>query len=90
MGSSTYKVPGGKLLKIRLKTVGYKIEKVTIMGDFFLHPEDALSDLEERLKGVYLESSSIKSVIADFLSKSGTQIIGADPADIATAIMMAV
>ena len=44
-GSATRKVPGGKLVKAQVE-YGYILEHVKITGDFFLHPEEAINDIE--------------------------------------------
>jgi hypothetical protein len=48
MGDSIYKVPGGKLLKIKLTPSEGRIRAIVIKGDFFLHPEETLIALEDR------------------------------------------
>ncbi|MFC1750265.1 lipoate protein ligase C-terminal domain-containing protein, partial [Pseudomonadota bacterium] len=47
------KVVGGKLVKVRIDAEqGGSINAVQITGDFFLHPEDALTDVEKNLIGL--------------------------------------
>ena len=89
MGTSTYKVPGGKLLKIKLIQKNGKIEKLTIMGDFFLHPGMVLSKIEKALVGTEIESHALSDVIQHCLSSNSANLIGASPEDIAKAIEMA-
>ncbi len=50
--SADYKVPGGKLLRVRLLETGGRIESAKISGDFFLIPEDSLAKLEMMLEDV--------------------------------------
>jgi lipoate---protein ligase len=52
IGKAVLKVPGGKLLKVTVEHEGEAIKKVKISGDFFIHPEEVLDRLEERLKGI--------------------------------------
>ncbi len=49
-GKADYKVPGGKLIRMRVRYSGDVLREVRINGDFFLHPEEALEKLEESLK----------------------------------------
>ena len=89
MGQSTYKVPGGKMLKIKLALSGGKIENVVIMGDFFLHPEETVLALEEKLKGKEPEYNTLVEIIRDVLENNQALLIGAKAEDIAKAIEMA-
>ena len=90
MEESSYKVPGGKLVKIKLlRKPLQKIEVVQILGDFFLHPEEAIVDIERALVNVDLEEASIVKTIESVLTKRNAIIIGAKPADIAKAILQA-
>ncbi|MHA2212704.1 MAG: hypothetical protein ACW992_06050, partial [Candidatus Thorarchaeota archaeon] len=63
---------------------------ITIMGDFFLHPEGVLPELEVQLIGVKLDADAIAFAIDRFLTEKEAKIIGANPSDIAAAIMLAV
>jgi len=90
MGHSTYKVPNGKMLKIHLSMSKEKILHITIMGDFFLHPEETIVALEERLKGVKLEPKTLTTIIQDVLDENNALLIGAKAEDIAKAIELAI
>ena len=50
-GRADYKVPGGKLIRVRVQYSDSIIEKVRFYGDFFIHPEEAVEELENRLAG---------------------------------------
>ena len=50
--SASEKVAGGKLVSIELSAEENVISGVKITGDFFLHPEESISDLESSLVGV--------------------------------------
>ncbi len=45
------KIGGGKLLQVEVETHDGIAQSVRITGDFFLHPEDAVCDLENALVG---------------------------------------
>jgi lipoate-protein ligase A len=89
MHESSYKIPDGKLVKIKLRISQGRILEIRVLGDFFLHPEDTLDKIENALIGLEVEERSIENVIAKTLEKSDATLIGATAADIAKTIMMA-
>ncbi len=89
MGKDEYKVEGGKLVKVRLRKIGKAIEKIKITGDFFLHPEELIEELERRLEGRLLDEEDLADHIKDLLEKNEAVILGASPEDFARCIMMA-
>lgn len=76
-GSASKKVEGGKLIKIELD-YDKRINKVKITGDFFLHPEDSILDIENILKGLDVneEGSNIIKIINDVIEKNNAEMIG--------------
>lgn len=84
-----YKVPGGKMLKVRLQAEGSTITDVKIMGDFFLHPESAILEIERALTGVELIEAVLISVVERLLSTNNAILIGAEAKDIAKVVLMA-
>jgi lipoate-protein ligase A len=89
MGESTFKVPGGKLIKIRVQVTKEKISNIVIMGDFFLYPEDTLDGLETSLVGVECEENTLMEKIDSYLASRDAVLIGATAKDLAKAILMA-
>ena len=89
MRESNYKIPDGKLVKVKLRVVSEKIFEVRILGDFFLHPEDTILKIEEALIDSPHEKITLTQTIAKVLSDSDATLIGASPADIAKTILMA-
>ena len=89
MLESSYKVPGGKLVKVKLEAASGKISEVKILGDFFLHPEETLQIIEESLIGSPADKTSIENTIGQVLVKNETTLIGATAGDIAKTIIMA-
>ena len=65
MKKSVYKVPGGKLLKISLEPEDNRIKSIRIMGDFFLHPEESITELEDGLKGADVGTNDEKKSLQD-------------------------
>jgi lipoate-protein ligase A len=47
-----YKVPGGKLVVVDLDIVGGLLSGVSVSGDFFLEPDEALLDINRALTGL--------------------------------------
>ena len=90
MKQFSYKVPGGKMIKIKVQTEGERIEDILILGDFFLHPESTLLQIETNLKGCGVDTQEIQNTISRVLSKENAQIIGASEADLASAIISAI
>lgn len=87
--TASYKVPGGKLLKVRLESDNGVVQTITIMGDFFFHPEESLIDLEDELHGAVLEYESLLSRIQSFIEDNNITVIGASCEDFAKLILMA-
>ncbi|TLM73096.1 biotin/lipoate A/B protein ligase family protein [Pseudarthrobacter sp. NamB4] len=47
-----YKVPGGKLVVVDLDVVDGRLANVSLSGDFFLEPDEALLDINQALTGL--------------------------------------
>ncbi|MFX1603638.1 MAG: lipoate protein ligase C-terminal domain-containing protein [Promethearchaeota archaeon] len=85
----SYKIPDGKMVKVRVDVRNDLIQGITILGDFFLHPEDTLEGMEQGLIGTRAEESTIARVIQNILDRHKAVLIGATARDLAKAIMMA-
>ncbi|MBU0762572.1 MAG: hypothetical protein KKD39_06060 [Candidatus Altiarchaeota archaeon] len=46
----TTKKAGGKLLRVKVDYTGDTINNVVLGGDFFMHPEEKIEELENSLK----------------------------------------
>lgn len=90
-GSARYKVPDGKLVEVRVD-YGSTIEKIEILGDFFVHPEESMADIEKSLKGsrVGEGEESLARKIREVAETGRIEMIGVTPEAIARAITMAV
>ncbi|MGI0141546.1 MAG: lipoate protein ligase C-terminal domain-containing protein [Candidatus Micrarchaeales archaeon] len=90
-GSAKQKVPGGKLVAVRL-TYSDKIDSIQILGDFFLYPEDSLPEIENALKGMNIDSSEQKftQTIIDVMAKDKIELLGVTPQSISQTIKTAV
>jgi len=89
MGRAEYKVEGGKLVKAQVIIDGNRIRKVKVTGDFFLHPEELIEELEEALVGTSLNESSLTELIRSIIEKKNATLLGASPEDFAKCIVMA-
>ncbi len=89
MQEASYKIPGGKLVKVKLSITSEKIDQVRIMGDFFLHPEETIQVIEDSLIGCKEYENSITMIIEQVLNKSSATLIGAAASDFSKTIMMA-
>ncbi len=89
MREAVYKVPNGKMLRVRLESSGDTIDYVVIMGDFFLHPEELLSVIEGELSGQKIDSEELTARIARIIRDNNAVLLGASPADIVHAIILA-
>ncbi len=87
--SADYKAPGGKLLRIRLREKGERIDSVKISGDFFLIPEDSLPKLEKMLEEVPLREQELKLLVDRFFRGTSAQGLGVAPDDFVKAILAA-
>ncbi|RJS86859.1 biotin--protein ligase [Candidatus Bathyarchaeota archaeon] len=81
MGRAEYKVPGGKLIRVRVETEAGRVRGVKFTGDFFLHPETDLEDLEHHLIGVEADPESVREAIIKFFKQRGTILVGVSPED---------
>jgi lipoate---protein ligase len=83
--SAVRKAPNGKLLRIKaVVTEESIIEKITITGDFFLHPERLITDMEKSLAGKRVDD--ISNELNRVLEKNNGKLIGCTPHDIEEAI----
>ena len=64
-----YKVPGGKLVVVDLDVVDGRFENVSLSGDFFLEPDEALLSINQALTGLPESSTpgEISAAVTDGL-----------------------
>ena len=73
------KIVGGKFVKCLLKQHEGIIKEVHFNGDFFMHPEEKIEELEQSLKNVPLKKSEVQKIIHTVLSD--TELIGVSSDD---------
>lgn len=89
MGEAQCKVEGGKMIKVQLTQLEGKIEHIRITGDFFLHPEEMIDELERVLVGKPLEAKNILQAISDLTHEKNITFLGASPEDFTKCILTA-
>ncbi|MDY7039588.1 MAG: lipoate--protein ligase [Chloroflexota bacterium] len=73
-----HKAPGG-LIRATVEVKGNRLEGVSLSGDFFCYPEDAISELEAKLEGSPLEQ--VEDVLADFYASREIETPGVSVGD---------
>ena len=81
-----YKVPGGKLLACDVEYDNV-ITNIKIYGDFFMHPEPAILDLEKTILGKKREE--LPPTLTKFFEDPEITIFGASPLDFVKVIELA-
>lgn len=84
-----YKVPGGKLVRVKMELDDENITSIQILGDFFLHPEETIYTIEESLLGSKLSRKDLLRGINSVMKEASAELIGATPEDIVNAILKA-
>lgn len=87
MKKGEYKIPGGKLVRIQAATEGQKLRSIKITGDFFLHPESALEQIELQLVGTPLGKKALQWKIKHILRQVDAKLLGVNEGQLAECIM---
>ncbi len=74
MNCIIHKVPNGKLLKLFLEVKEGRIDTIKITGDFFVHPEEAIEELEKQLCGVGI--ADVEQVVHTFFEQRDVEMVG--------------
>ena len=87
---SVYKVPNGKLLKIKLEydENTNNIENIKITGDFFAYPEESIEIIEEKLKNIQIEKNTLFEKIQSIINEYEIEFIGLDAEGLTEGILM--
>lgn len=90
-GFAEYKVPEGKLVSAKVE-YSDKIDGVQILGDFFIHPEESLSDIEHAFAGMDSreDEGAMAGKIRDVAASKGIEMIGVTPEAMAKVVKMAI
>ena len=73
-----YKTPGG-LLRAFFEQKDDRLFQVSLTGDFFSYPKDAITQMESSLEGVSI--SMLLTVITEYYERSGIETPGVTPPD---------
>jgi hypothetical protein len=90
-GSAKQKVSGGKLISVHIE-FDDSVRKVEILGDFFMHPEEKLREIERSLVGIGIDESEgkIRERIEKVAKENNIEMIGVTPEAISSTIKMAI
>ncbi|MDI6642599.1 MAG: lipoate protein ligase C-terminal domain-containing protein [Candidatus Hodarchaeaceae archaeon] len=89
MGYAEFKAPKG-VIKVELELSDDKISRISLSGDFFMYPEEAIEELERALEGVEARKEALLVAVRDFYSLSGAQTPMVEPEHWVEAILRAV
>lgn len=75
-----YKVPDGKLLRIDLQIQNGVVKEISITGDFFIHPETALTEIEEII--INNDINDVEEKLNKYVRQKKVDLIGFNVADL--------
>lgn len=78
------------MIKVELNLAGGKISRVSLSGDFFMYPEEAIEKLETAMSGVKADRCSLLAAVQRFYSSTGVQTPMVEPEHWVEAILRAV
>ena len=86
-GRSEKKIPGEKLICVDIVYTD-RIEKLKITGDFFIHPESCIIDIEKSLQGIPLSMNDMElaGIIESAAKARNAKLIGISAKGIVAAI----
>lgn len=88
MKRAEYKVPGGKLLAVEVEEKDDRLLLVKISGDFFMHPEPAIVELEKMLCNSPF--SELEDRVKRFFYINNVSLFGVEPSDFVKVIKQAI
>ncbi|MCW4048837.1 MAG: hypothetical protein NWE89_03785 [Candidatus Bathyarchaeota archaeon] len=88
MRTAEYKVPGGKLLTAEVEEKNGVLVHVKISGDFFMHPEAAIIDLEAALCNS--PTDEIEDRVERFFYVNKVSLFGVSPEDFVKVIKLTI
>lgn len=91
LGFAEQKVIGGKLVKARVR-FSDTLQTVSFFGDFFLHPEDTLLELEKSAVGFSIppNPAELEKKFEAVLESNHAELVGATPLDLAQIVILAI
>jgi hypothetical protein len=87
---SVYKIPNGKLLKVFLDygKEDNLIKSISITGDFFAYPEEAIELMENKLKDTILDRNCLLEKIQLIIKEHNIEFIGLNAEGLVDGILM--
>ncbi len=79
-----YKVPNGKLLRLEVDMKKDSIKSIKISGDFFVHPETAITQIEKMLEGK--SRDDVTDVVNKFIEENHIKLVGFNAVDLTNAL----
>lgn len=90
MKNACLKVLGGKMLRITLSLSENEIKRLSLHGDFFIHPENSVEMIEDFFKGKDISDLySMESNFSSLLIENKIRIVGFSFRDICEAVRIA-
>ncbi len=89
MPYAEFKAPKG-VIKVELELTDDAISRISISGDFFMYPEDAIDRLERSLIGAKADRSSLLAAVKDFYSSTDVRTPMVEPEHWVEAILRAI
>jgi len=86
--NSIYKIPNGKLLKVKIEHNDNKIKSIKITGDFFIYPEEAIDKIEKELIDIKLERIIVFEKLNEIVNNDNIEFIGLNIDGLTDGIMM--
>ncbi len=83
-----FKAPKG-VIKVELEMANGRISRVSLSGDFFMYPEEAIEELERSLEGVEVNKEALLVAVRKFYSLTGAKTPMLEPEHWVEAIMRA-
>lgn len=82
---------GGKLVRVKL-LAGEYINDIQISGDFFLHPEETITHIEQNLKNLHCDTprEEITARIENVLQKNRAVFVGLIADDLSETVVRAI
>jgi hypothetical protein len=76
MSTAEEKVPGGKLVRVAVRPDG----RVEISGDFFLHPEESITLIEDTIGrlGRTEPAEKVEELLKNLIAETNIELIGID------------
>ena len=88
MRYAEFKAPKG-VIKVELELTGDKISRISLSGDFFMYPEEAIEKLEQALVGVKVVKENLMAALQRFYDSTGAQTPMVEPEHWVEAILRA-